>query len=151
MSDTPRTDARLGYENQHHGANMLCREFERELNQAIKERDELKREFGFTYCAYCGRMFEIDKPDAADAIGEHIRTCKKHPMRLVERVRDENKAGWDRASLTALNLEQRLKRAEKCIDAIEAHYKSKHGESYDHTTLNTIITNWRDNANTLQN
>ena len=102
MSDTPRTDARLGYENQHHGANMLCREFERELNQAIKERDE-------------------------------------------------NKAGWDRASLTALNLEQRIKRAEKCIDAIEAHYKSKHGESYDHTTLNTIITNWRDNANTLQN
>ena len=123
MSDTPRTDARLGYENQHHGANMLCREFERELNQAIKERDDWMLK-------------------AAKAIRQHDEALKD-----VE----SNKAGWDRASLTALNLEQRLKRAEKCIDAIEAHYKSKHGESYDHTTLNTIITNWRDNANTLQN
>ena len=36
MSDTPRTDARLGYENEHHGANMLCRELERELTQVKK-------------------------------------------------------------------------------------------------------------------
>ena len=125
MSDTPRTDARLGWgwNNYFSSAGKLCRELERELNQAIKERDDWMLK-------------------AAKAIRQHDEALKD-----VE----SNKAGWDRASLTALNLEQRLKRAEKCIDAIEAHYKSKHGESYDHTTLNTIITNWRDNANTLQN
>ena len=120
MSDTPRTDARLGYGNEHHGANMLCRELERELNQAIKERDEWMLK-------------------AAKAIRQHDDALKDVAS---------NKAGWDRASLTALDLEQRLKRAEKCISAIESHYKSKHGESYDHTTLNTIITNWRGNEKT---
>ena len=129
MSDTPRTDARLGYENEHHGANMPCRELERELNQAIEERDELKREFGFTYCTYCGRMFEIDKPDAADAIGEHIRTCKKHPMRLVERERDENKAGWDNASLVALRLERERNEARECLREAVSHADSFH-EAY---------------------
>ena len=117
MSDTPRTDARLGYGNEHHGANMLCRELERELNQAIKERDEWMLK-------------------AAKAIRQHDDALKD-----VE----SNKAGWDRASLVALSLEQRLKRAVKCIEEIDAHYKAKHGESYSRSTLNTIITNWRDN------
>lgn len=71
-----------------------------------------------------------------------LAQTNKAIVRLLQE-RDENKAGWDNASLTALDLEQRLKRAEKCISAIEAHYKAKHGESYDHTTLHTIIENWR--------
>ncbi len=39
--------------------------------------------------------------------------------------------------------ERILTDAVNCIKAIEAHYRSKHGESYEHTTLNTIIENWR--------
>ena len=110
MSDTPRTDARLGWgwNNYFSSALKLCRELERELAQTNKAMIRLLQE------------------------------------------RDENKAGWDRASLTALDLEQRLKRAEKCISAIESHYKSKHGESYDHTTLSAIITSWRERDNTPQ-
>lgn len=40
-------------------------------------------------------------------------------------------------------LEMELNAAVNCINSIEAHYKAKHGESYDHTTLHTIIENWR--------
>lgn len=51
---------------------------------------------------------------------EYPEYCRK-----LERQRDENKRGWDRASLAALQLEQRAKRAEKCILAIEEHYRTK--------------------------
>lgn len=88
--------------------------------------------------------------DFARQLERELAQTNKAIVRLLQE-RDENKAGWDRASLTALDIEQRLKRAEKCIGEIEAHYKSKHGESYDHTTLNTIITSWRERANTSQN
>ena len=87
MSDTPRTDARLGYGNEHHGANMLCRELERELNQAIKERDEWMLK-------------------AAKAIRQHDDALKD-----VE----SNKAGWDRASLVALRLERERNEARECL------------------------------------
>ncbi len=39
--------------------------------------------------------------------------------------------------------ERLLNFAVDCINAVEAHYRSKHGESYEHTTLHTIIENWR--------
>lgn len=65
-SDTPRTDARLGHENQHHGANMLCRELERELAAMTADRDE-------------------------------------------------QRAGWDKASLTALRLERERNEARECL------------------------------------
>ncbi len=40
-----------------------------------------------TYCAYCAERFPVINPDpeALDAVGEHIRTCPKHPMRELER------------------------------------------------------------------
>lgn len=40
-----------------------------------------------TYCAYCGDKFPLDD-DAASAVGVHIATCPKHPMRISERERD---------------------------------------------------------------
>ena len=36
-----------------------------------------------TYCAYCGAEFPFDD-HTATLVGEHIRTCEKHPMRDVE-------------------------------------------------------------------
>ena len=36
-----------------------------------------------TYCAYCGTEFLLDD-DAAKNVTDHIKTCKKHPMRAVE-------------------------------------------------------------------
>jgi hypothetical protein len=63
--------------------------------------------------------------------------------RKLERQRDENKRGWDRASLAALDLEQRLKRAEKCILAIEKHYREKSPLTYSASTLAELINEWR--------
>jgi len=36
-----------------------------------------------TYCAYCGEKYPLDDK-AATAVSEHIKTCKKHPMRKLE-------------------------------------------------------------------
>lgn len=57
------------------------------------ELEQMKREQGQTYCAYCGATFEVDAPNCAEAVGEHIRTCEKHPlhdaMREVRRLEAE--------------------------------------------------------------
>ena len=52
--------------------------------QAEAQLAEMQRRYKFTYCACCGETFEIDAPDCADAVGNHIRNCAKHPMREVE-------------------------------------------------------------------
>lgn len=41
-----------------------------------------------TYCAYCGHRVAGDD-EAASQISEHIATCERHPMRAVEKDRDE--------------------------------------------------------------
>lgn len=63
--------------------------------------------------------------------------------RDLERQRDDNKRGWDRASLSALTLEQRAKRAEKCIIAIEQHYRTKSPLTYSASTMARLINEWR--------
>lgn len=40
-----------------------------------------------TYCAFCGATFPVD--DSAEEVSKHIATCPKHPMRRVEKERDE--------------------------------------------------------------
>ncbi len=126
MSDTPRTDE----------VEMLCDNMRGIMVVNVLYARQFERELAQTNKAMVRLLQERDEwmLKAAKAIRQHDDALKD-----VE----SNKAGWDNASLTALDLEQRLKRAEKCISAIEAHYKAKHGESYDHTTLHTIIENWR--------
>ena len=92
MSDTPRTDARLGYENEHHGANMLCRELERELNQAIKERDENKA--GWDRCSIA--CYELEKKKNAEIASlqrqnQMLRDTEAMALRELEELRIENK------------------------------------------------------------
>ena len=42
---------------------------------------ELRRECSeATYCAYCGERFLVDAPGSAEAVGNHILTCPKHPI-----------------------------------------------------------------------
>jgi chromosome segregation ATPase len=57
-----------------------------------------------TYCAYCGTAFDLDKEDSPRLVGEHIKTCKKHPMRKVEQERDWLKlqTGWYQDDLNRL-------------------------------------------------
>jgi transcription elongation factor Elf1 len=50
---------------------------------------EMEQRFGFTYCAYCGKSFMCDAPDVTDSVSKHVATCSKHPMRAVEKERDE--------------------------------------------------------------
>ena len=41
-------------------------------------------------CVYCGHKYEDGTPTSQDErLTEHIRICEKHPMRQVERERDE--------------------------------------------------------------
>lgn len=61
-----------------------CTELMDENKTLKKELDELKK---FTYCAYCGLEIHMDD-SAATKIGEHIKSCDKHPMRIVEKERD---------------------------------------------------------------
>lgn len=34
----------------------------------------------FTYCAYCGKEFNIEKNGATEEVSRHIHECKKHPI-----------------------------------------------------------------------
>lgn len=52
--------------------------------KAEAELAEMRRKYGFTYCAYCGKTYEIDAPESTNEISKHIASCEKHPMRYVE-------------------------------------------------------------------
>lgn len=34
----------------------------------------------FTYCAYCGKEFEIDKEGSNEEVSKHIHLCERHPI-----------------------------------------------------------------------
>jgi hypothetical protein len=55
----------------------------RQIESALVE-SEAHDKFGFTYCAYCGERFVVDAPDSTEAVGAHIETCEKHPLRTAE-------------------------------------------------------------------
>ncbi len=83
----------------------------------------------------------------------NFKRCKNQKREWREEMSDtprtDDQIGYDGSTMTmvridfARQLERKLNYAVNCINAIEAHYKAKHGESYDHTTLHTIIENWR--------
>ena len=52
--------------------------------QLKAENAELKRRFGFTYCAYCDELFAADAPNLQENITKHIAVCGKHPLRILE-------------------------------------------------------------------
>jgi hypothetical protein len=63
-----------------------------------------------TYCAYCGARFPLDD-EAATLVTEHIYSCVKHPMRDIEKERDEWKrkaeakaGGWTEATPNAVTI-----------------------------------------------
>jgi len=83
----------------------------------VAERDELKRYVDKlpTYCAYCGFEVPIDD-EAASKISEHIATCPKHPMRVIEAERDRLQAGAAVSECNRLrDLLQTCEAANKCL------------------------------------
>jgi hypothetical protein len=72
-------------------------------------------------------------------------TCDKLNSLLDEAA--ENKRGWDRASLVALRLEQRAKRAEACIAAIENEIKTTAFAFLGDTEVETIVQEFRKKEN----
>lgn len=71
------------------GNDLLRTENESALMQLTEARKQLadeKRLNQRTYCAYCGAEFPIDDPNSPEAVSAHIRTCEKHPMRVLEQL-----------------------------------------------------------------
>jgi len=105
-------------------------EWEQQIRAAIAEENEDKVANAlsnkFTYCAYCGKEFEIDA--AAEKVSEHIHTCEKHPIAdYRERIRI---------------LEQQL--AEEKADAVEIDEKAMVKEIWEYmteTTARIIVKN----------
>lgn len=65
-------------------------------NEALRrERDEAVAKTEVTYCAYCGEEFPFDD-NCASKVTEHIYQCLNHPMRDVEKQRDEARAKCER-------------------------------------------------------
>jgi len=56
-----------------------------------------------TYCAYCDKRFEITDPEEAKrAVGEHIYTCEKHPIKpMVDALREIAGAGGGNSLYTS--------------------------------------------------
>ncbi len=57
-----------------------------------------------TYCAFCTAEFPDEAPDTVAQIQRHVYECPRHPMRAVERDRDEmdRRATRYRVALEAL-------------------------------------------------
>ena len=70
------------------------------IEQLTKERDEarewvarLQKTSQTLTCVYCGQEYPPGSPThGAAVLTEHIRVCVKHPMRAVERERDNLRA-----------------------------------------------------------
>ena len=67
-----------------------------------------------TYCAYCGEQYPLDDK-AASAVSEHIKSCKKHPMRKLEYEWDAKATKYrverDKANVKNLELREALDEA----------------------------------------
>ena len=144
MSDTPRTEkARQEFEHQRiYGQNGIdevalsgfdfAEILEQELNQAIKER------YRFKECDEAVGALHRLMSDAGIECG--------HIVDRVERVviqRDENKAGWDSCSLTALRLEQERNRAVRCLQAIQEYLAAAHEDGDTLAGIEALIHEWK--------
>ena len=89
------------------------------LAAATAKIAELEYKYGFTYCAYCGESFEIDKPANVEAISQHIATCAKHPMRAVEAELVAKDAKIEALSRLGMEVARKLCDAELRIEEFE--------------------------------
>lgn len=114
-------------ECKHHHDGCACREHAWEDRVAGLEA-EVFRLKGETYCAYCGKRFLLDAPNATEHIGQHIAECPKHPMRIVEAERDAARAEverlkGDRAGWAARSQEQ-FDRIGVALERVREHRES---------------------------
>ena len=67
-------------------------EKDREIEKLRAYKEKI--EHGFTYCAYCGKEFEIDGKYLTEEVAKHIHECEKHPIQNykaeTEKLRKEN-------------------------------------------------------------
>ena len=59
------------------------------------------------------------------------------------KARDENKAGWDSCSLTALRLEQERNRAVRCLQAIQEYLAAAHEDGDTLAGIEALIHEWK--------
>lgn len=81
-------DIRAGMSEESMYYSQLTEENDRLTLEVERLREELRGRDNCTYCAYCGERFGLDDA-AATLVSNHIASCEKHPMRVVERERDE--------------------------------------------------------------
>lgn len=84
------------------GVDAAWADIDAQVKELQEQNDCLCRK---TFCAYCGEEFPLDTV-TAEQVGEHIRICEKHPMRIVERERDEAVKAVAESKTTIAALEQ---------------------------------------------
>jgi hypothetical protein len=152
MSDTPETDEH----NQLHEISGYTLDFCRKLE---RERDEwqinalLKLAVKQLACMWCGEIVHapagyepgtpLNKDLRGQAYREHVATCAKHPIRDVERERDEAREHRDNCQLELQIVTERLK---------GQHHPDDNGMKYEGEIDIKAITEQRDRlAEALQN
>ena len=73
---------------------------------------------GKTYCAYCGAEYPLDD-SAATLVGEHIKTCEKHPMRKVEDLLSATELALDASNKHIGQLEREIIDLQEQIERME--------------------------------
>jgi len=97
------------YLNRAKRAEKKCKELQNQLTERENEIclkageiAELKND-KFTYCAYCGKEFEIEKEGAVEEVSKHIHECEKHPIAdyrkqiasLQNQLTETREASWE--------------------------------------------------------
>jgi hypothetical protein len=60
-----------------------------------------------TWCAYCGKEFPLDTV-TADQVGEHIKTCEKHPLYQANKEIVRLREGWTHCTDLCQQYEKRI-------------------------------------------
>ena len=114
--DCSKCDSDIMNEYPHHACVDCVDKLRAELAVVKAERDAAIQETEYIYCVYCGETFPLITV-ASDQVGEHIRTCSKHPMRRLVSKLSEVKAERDALKARVSELEWEVNLDGVALDA----------------------------------
>lgn len=99
--------------------------FEQKIEEAVKAENERMKQL--TWCAYCGKEFPLDTV-TADQVGEHIQTCKKHPLFHAKRqvaeeiLREFEKRRFGNPEGSTINPIEHYAMSQRDLEALKQKY-----------------------------